>query len=563
MAIVLSMSASSGGGSGRFFEGGRRSGAGLLFAALAGVLWLTPAASAKPSPTQMPTTFWGVSPQLERPQEDYLTMKRGGVDSVRFPIPWDAVERQRGVYDFSLIDRYVGRAATAGLEIFPGVNATPTFYGDDFRTLPSQTAEQRAAWQAFLRALVRRYGPDGDFWSQNPQISPRPIRIWQIWNEPNFFYFTEPRSPQLYADLVKISHAAIKGQDPGALIVLAGLFGHPRQQPPQAYQATDFLDLVYQVDGIKDFFDGVALHPYALDASELRGDIKEIREVMSRNGDEKTGLYLTELGWGDGTDTGFEKGPEGQLEEMTEAFTIIGDMQRSARIQRIFWFAWEDARSCNFCDSVGLYTEAGQPKPAWYRYVSFSGCFGRFTTVLGSAAAETLTGSPGDDVIVAGGGDDVIDGGGGNDRICAEDGDDSIVGGAARDLISGGPGNDVIRAGGGPDRVFGDPGDDRILAGPGNDRVFGDLGIDRIFGGGGADLLAGDGGGDFLFGGGGRDRLLGYGGNDSLFGNQGNDTLFGGTGKDRLFGQAGNDKLNGGAGRDLLRPGPGTDRVKQ
>jgi RTX calcium-binding nonapeptide repeat (4 copies) len=525
--------------------------AGLI---LALVQVAAPPPSAKAAPLQAPQIFWGVSPQLERPQEEYFRMKRGGVDSVRFPIPWDAVERQRGVYDFALIDRYVTRAATAGLEVFPAINAPPPFYGGDFRTLPVQTAEQRAGWERLLRALVRRYGPGGAFWTENPQIPPQPVWQWQIWNEANFFYFTEPRSPSLYGELVKISHRVITAEDPGAKIILSGLFAHPRQSPPQAYQAADFLDQLYQVDGIKDYFDGVALHPYALDADDLPADIEEIRAVMAAHDDAKTGLYLTELGWGDGTDTGFEKGPEGQGRELAQAFQILLEYQRKARIKRMFWYSWEDiSGSCNFCDSVGLMDEAGRPKPVWDRYVSFSGCFGGFSTLIGTGKAEALTGTPGDDVIVAGGGDDTVIGSGGNDRICAEDGADRIDAGAGRDSVGSGAGDDRILTRGGADLATGDLGNDRILAATGADRIFGDLGIDRLFAGGGNDVAFGDAGNDFLYGAGGNDRLYGLLGNDRLFGQGGND---------RLFGAAGDDFLVGGPGADRLKPGKGRDRTR-
>jgi hypothetical protein len=326
-----------------------------------------------PAARKLPARFYGVIPQLERPRSDYRRMKRGGVDSVRFPIPWDAVERQRGSYDFSLIDRYVARVARARLEIFPALNATPSFYGADFRSLPVRTAGQRRAWRAFLRAVVRRYGPRGRFWATHRGIPRRPIRRWQIWNEENYFFFTVPRSPKLYARLVKISHATIRRIDRKAKIILGGLFAHPRQRPPKAYDAPVFLNRIYRVRGIKRSFEGVALHPYADDASQLRPYIRQIRRVMRRHRDARTPLYLTELGWGSGRGTAFEKGRRGQARQLTRAFALLRRMSRRARIKRIFWFSWEDVpNSCNFCDSTGLINRAGRAKPAWFRYRAFA-----------------------------------------------------------------------------------------------------------------------------------------------------------------------------------------------
>jgi hypothetical protein len=498
-------------------------------AALAGLLLfalIAPAARAV-APAELPATFYGVLPQTERPQEDYLAMKRGGVDSVRFPIPWDAVERSPGQYDFSLIDRYVERTARAGLEAFPAVNATPPFYGEDFRTLPVQTSEQKAAWEAFLRAIVDRYGPRGSFWAARPDLPRRPIRIYQIWNEANFVFFTEQRSPTQYAELVKISHGAIKGRDPGARIVLSGLFAHPKRS--QGWEATAFLNRLYKVRGIKARFDGVALHPYATDASELGPDIRAMRRVMRRNGDARTAFYLTEIGWGDARDTAFEKGPRGQVRELSQSFEIVRRMQRSARIKRVFWFSWEDLRnSCNFCESTGLWTEnAARPKAAWFRFRAYAGCFGRSATILGTRGRDRLVGTRGSDVIVS------------------EHGNDRIIGRGGRDFVCAGPGKDRITAGGGRDRIAG---------GHGNDRVFLRGGRDSAWGGTGADLLGGSHGPDTVLGGSGRDRLLGAAGNDRLFGQAGNDVL---------IGARGNDFLRGNRGRDRLVPGNGSDRLRQ
>jgi hypothetical protein len=349
-------------------------GLAALTASLALVAVL-PAGGAQRRPPSVPKLYYGIIPQLERPAADYKRMKSIGVDSVRFPIPWDAVERSPGNYDFSLIDRYVERAARAGLEIFPAVNATPSFYGtnctnDCFRTLP-QTPQQLTAWSKFLKAVVNRYGSHGSFWSQNRGVPKHAIGTLQIWNEENFVFFTEPRSPSAYGKLVKVSHQAVHSADPTVKIILGGLFAHPKSS--QGIQAATFLNQLYKVGGIKSSFDGVALHPYAKDASELPRDIGQIRTVMKRHGDAKTGFYITEMGWGSAHDTAFEKGLQGQSRELAQAFTLLRKMQSSAHLQRVFWYSWEDiANSCNFCDSTGLIRINGSAKPAYSTYRAFA-----------------------------------------------------------------------------------------------------------------------------------------------------------------------------------------------
>ena len=495
----------------------------VIVAGVTALLALPAVASA--SPPEFPPGFFGIGTQQQRPQSEYNRMKLGGLDSNRFGLPWNAIERSPGNYDFSSVDPVVEQTVKAGLEAFPFAAATPSFYGSgDIRDMPSTDAT-RQAFAAFLKASVRRYGPGGSFWSEHGPGSPdpvpyRPIRTWQIWNEANFFYFTQPISPDLFGRLIVVAHDAIHSVDPGAQIVLSGLFGHPKAG--QGLAATEFLDQAYAVPGFANSFDGVALHPYATNPKFLTDDINELRQVLENHDDANKGLYITEMGWGDGTDTGFELGPQGQLNAITTAYTILGKMWREAHIRQVFWFAWDDIHgTCNFCDSVGLFTEAGQPKPAWFRFLTFSGCFGREATILGTDGPDKLVGTPGPDVIFGEGGNDVISGLGGNDRIC------------------GGVGNDVINAGAGNDQAIGEQGADKIYLQGGRDQGFGGSGADLVNGGTGADIL---------YGSLGLDRLLGGAGNDRLYGEESKDTL---------LGNAGNDLLVGGPGRNVIQQGPG------
>ena len=41
-----------------------------------------------------------------------------------------------------------------------------------------------ASFSAFVRSLVERYGTGGTFWEENPDLAARPIRYYDIWNEP-------------------------------------------------------------------------------------------------------------------------------------------------------------------------------------------------------------------------------------------------------------------------------------------------------------------------------------------------------------------------------------------
>jgi dipeptidyl aminopeptidase/acylaminoacyl peptidase len=73
-------------------------------------------------------------------------------------------------------------------------------------------------------------------------------------------------------------------------------------------------------------------------------------------------------------------------------------------------------------------------------------CDGRWATIVGSAAGETIRGSVGHDVIVAGGGRDTVLGLEGDDVICGGPGDDDVTGGPGVDRLFGQSGSDTLRA---------------------------------------------------------------------------------------------------------------------
>ena len=177
-----------------------------------------------------------------------------------------------------------------------------------------------------------------------------------------------------YARLLKLASKTIKAADPGATVVLGGLYG--RKWLPNTLSAVGFLRRLYKVKGIKSSFDAVALHPYAFNVWIMRKEIVGIRSVMKKARDRRTPLWLTEFGWGSGNDltNSFDKGPQGQRSELVNAYRILIARQRRWRIGRTYWFSWSDAHppACFYCTSSGLFTVDGKPKPAWYGFVGIT-----------------------------------------------------------------------------------------------------------------------------------------------------------------------------------------------
>ncbi|HWH20018.1 MAG TPA: hypothetical protein VN671_05765, partial [Solirubrobacterales bacterium] len=272
-------------------------------------------------------------------------------------------------------------------------------------TLPIHNATQRKAYVTFLRAVVERYGPGGQFWVEHspatiraekakekegpvyelpgaqlkPIARPVPIKTWEIWNEANYFYFAYPVDPIAYAKLLKLSTPLIRRTEPGAKVILAGLFGRPTAGAKRGMPAAEFLEKIYAVPGIKSYFDGVALHPYAIDSEELEEIVEEMHEVTVKAHD-RVPLYITEMGWGSQNDfhiDAFEHGVQGQVEELKAAYKFLLENRIRLDLKQVDWFSWKDLpESCAFCDSVGFFKGNSThfiPKPAWRAFVQITG----------------------------------------------------------------------------------------------------------------------------------------------------------------------------------------------
>ncbi|HEU4706897.1 MAG TPA: hypothetical protein VFS64_06910 [Solirubrobacterales bacterium] len=344
-----------------------RRGSGAVFAAvvLVAACASVPGASGA-ADRSVPAGFFGVVPQAPLTEGDLARME-GVVKTVRLPVVWSECEPAPGTYDFAALDAEVGAAAEHGIRAQPFVWGTPERFGPQ-SARPPLGRRARSAWTRFLRALVGRYGSSGTFWRGREKREP--VRVWQVWNEPNFVVFWRPRpSPAGYARLLRASARAIRGADPGARVALAGL------APVNAGIKTwIFLRRLFRRPGVGRDFDLVALHPYSTTVPELDYQVRRVRRAMAEAGLGGRPLLVGEIGvasWGD-FPSPFVTGPAGQATFLEASFRRLLRMRRRWRIAGVDWFTWRDQRSldrtCSFCQGAGLLGLDGKPKPAWWAY---------------------------------------------------------------------------------------------------------------------------------------------------------------------------------------------------
>ena len=235
----------------------------------------------------------------------------------------------------------------------------------------------------------------GDTWpGPRPEIKPQPIRSWQIWNEPNARTYWRPGSsaPQGYGELLKLSSRVIRANDPGAEVIAAGLFLTPLDGMPMPR----FVGELYEVPGIGDSFDALALHPYARNTTGVLSQIRVARGLMAANDDGDLPLWITELGWPTQRSFGrgfFVKSEAGQKRLLTRTFRAIIAHRYQWRIGSLFWYTWRDNdlfTTCDLCRFSGLFRENLSAKPAWSAFVRFTGGTARAPRVYAAGAAPVL-----------------------------------------------------------------------------------------------------------------------------------------------------------------------------
>jgi len=237
-------------------------------------------------------------------QLDYLRRAREtGLSWVREDFHWGAFEPQPGVWNWKVGDRLMRNAAITGVDVLASVAysaewaaAGPTIY---------HPPKDPAAYADFCRRLVERYGPGGAFWRANTGLSPRPLRAFEIWNEPwtSFFWRPQP-DPAAYARLLRAAAGAIRAADPSVKILAsADVF----QMRTDTTQSLDWFRLLLQVDRdlFRNLVDVYSVHLYTQTRSpddlsvpqRWRFDRALITRDLAAAAGASHPLWITEFGW--------------------------------------------------------------------------------------------------------------------------------------------------------------------------------------------------------------------------------------------------------------------------
>lgn len=226
----------------------------------------------------------------------FRALRRSGLRWVRLNIEWSYIQESRDApIDFSRFDALIGEIADAGLDMNAIFLFTPE-WASTLRGSDRTPAKDPADTDRFVRAVVARYGPDGAFWKGRPAAGTRPVRLWEIWNEPNVGHYFAPMSGTTYGHHAVVVGRAIRSVDPRARILFGGMAGHLDERGDLQTADSFLRDAVEAQPSLPRLLDGVALHVYrrGKDAARIAC---AIRGVMIEIGFGDGFIALNEFGW--------------------------------------------------------------------------------------------------------------------------------------------------------------------------------------------------------------------------------------------------------------------------
>ncbi|WP_434639875.1 glycoside hydrolase family 39 [Klebsiella sp. I138] len=101
-----------------------------------------------------------------------VLLKEQGVSIIRIDIPWNDIEKTKGVYTFTKYDDEILAARKAGFDVLPVLAYVPEWNKRIKGQIGSPPSDY-SAWRDFVGATVKRY-----------RATPYNIDFFQIWNEP-------------------------------------------------------------------------------------------------------------------------------------------------------------------------------------------------------------------------------------------------------------------------------------------------------------------------------------------------------------------------------------------
>jgi hypothetical protein len=239
-------------------------------------------------------------------------MAEAGIEWVRFSTAWRGEEANpplggQHAYDFQFLDRVVTVLAEQELPMGLTLYTTPVWAADlqnaeGCTVNVNPRSDTFADFAAYAAAVTARYGSDGKFWVENPDLPVAPLHGIEIWNEPNWNAFWCPApEPEEYARMFVAAAKAVREVDPKVRIITGGLtsvFEDDVEAVAGGMDANLFIQrMMERRPEIAKLADAIGFHPYAVDVDGVIDRIARFRAGLDENGLKDVPIEINEAGW--------------------------------------------------------------------------------------------------------------------------------------------------------------------------------------------------------------------------------------------------------------------------
>lgn len=281
---------------------------------------------------------YGAGPDNRNP-DAVFAMAQCGVKVARVHPNWGATQRSPGApYDWSAFDEMVSLHERAGIEPQVLLSGTPRWAvrkGIDPANAGSSAPPDPGLWRVWVRAVAQRYAGR--------------VRFWEIWNEPDIFFFTG--TTEEYLELLRIASEEIRAAVPRAVVMTGGFATLSHRDTK-----TGMLEAVL---ARHPWYDAIAYHRHGFFPDFRREIDLQLLPLRAAAGASAKPLYFTETAM----DT--------RVSELHQAETLVKKFVFTWSRGAIghTWFNWRDKGGPRQAgESYGLYTREGEPKLAYAAY---------------------------------------------------------------------------------------------------------------------------------------------------------------------------------------------------
>jgi polysaccharide biosynthesis protein PslG len=322
-----------------------------LFMLVAGFAFcVNSSATAAELPTLVVPDGLGVNIHFTHAQPGELEMlAAAGFHYIRMDFGWGAMERKKGVYDFSAWDYLIKTLDAKQLRAVFILDYSNPLYD---KGLSPSSDEGRAAFARWAAAAVKHFRGHGI--------------IWEMYNEPNIGFWKPKPDVEQYIKLALAVGQAIRAAEPDEIYI----------GPATSQIDFKFLEPCFKA-GLLEYWAAVSVHPYRQDGPEkATPEYAKLRKMIDQYAPKgkKIPIYSGEWGYSSGWKN-YDEAKQGKMLPRQWAINLLNNVPLS------IWYDWHDdgrdpkEPEHHFGTVFNAYqkgkTPVYQPKPAYLAAQTF------------------------------------------------------------------------------------------------------------------------------------------------------------------------------------------------